>query len=324
MLELLLYGFAIMQRRLFFASFNCAFATMKDWDNVRYFLAVAHSGSAAAAAQSLGVNASTVFRRIESLESALQTRLFDRLPRGYALTDAGERLVPIARKAEQSLFDMEREIAGKDHELEGDVRITAPANIANRFLAPALAQFTLLHPRIVVELSISDTDYDLSRREADVAVRATSTPPDHLVGRKICDLRWHLAASREYLEKAPAVHPEDLCGHRLIGGSSQFQRLKVFADLEKLYAESVVARADNLDTMRHLAQSGMGLACLPDDQAGAEGLVILGRPFPDIVSQLWILTHPDLRFTARIRSLVEHLTQHLRQTLAATAESESL
>lgn len=288
---------------------------MKDWDNIRYFLAVAQTGSAAAAAQQLHVNASTVFRRIEALESTLKTRLFDRLPRGYSLTEAGERLVPIAQKAEQSMFEMDRQITGKDLELEGDVRITAPANIANRYLAPALVGFLERHRNIAVELSISDTDYDLNRREADIAVRATASPPEFLSGRRICDLHWHLAANRAYLDSAADVQTDNLAGQRLIGASPGFQRLPVFAQMDRQYRQSIVARADNLDTMRHMAQAGMGLACLPSDQLGVDGLVFLGRPFPNVYSQLWILTHPDLRFAARVRSLVDHLARNLRQTL---------
>ena len=138
---------------------------------------------------------STVFRRLNALEADLDTRLFDRLPDGYVVTPAGERMRELARQADTAIQSIELEVAGRDMEPQGVVRLTTAPNIARTIVPGAIRQLRRTHPGILVEVSVGDSDYDLNRREADLALRATTRPPEQLVGRKVATLHWSICAS---------------------------------------------------------------------------------------------------------------------------------
>jgi DNA-binding transcriptional LysR family regulator len=284
-----------------------------DWDHLRYFLAVAQTGSLSAAAASLGVNHSTVFRRINALEGQLGVRLFDRLREGYALTAAGEAVGEQARRAAESIDALQRAVLGRDHALGGDVRITTASNLATEFVAPALAALRARHPGIRVEVAVSDTDYDLARRQADLALRATSAPPEYLVGRHVVAVPWFVYGSPPYLQQygKPRSMPE-LAAHNLVGADETLRRLPAF---EWLHAncprERFVATANQLNTIAALIAAGLGLGVLPADQH-RQGLVRLFAMEPACTSDLWLLSHPDLRHVARIRAVSDHLLEALR------------
>jgi DNA-binding transcriptional LysR family regulator len=284
-----------------------------DWSDLRYFLAVARSGTLAAAARDLGVNHSTVFRRLNAFEDALGVRLFERLPDGYALTREGEAIRGEAETVEASVHTLERTIAGSDFRLSGEIRITAAPNLAADYIARYLADFHAQHPDIRVEIAASDHDFDLARREADLALRATSSPPAFLIGRKVRELPWFVCAGRRYLDAHPRPRSmDDLSEHALIGADQRFLRLPVFAELHRRHApDRFVARAGDLNTMRVLALTGLGLALLPIDQADP-GLIRLFALEPKVASALWLLTHPDLRDVARIRAFADFLFDRLR------------
>ena len=156
-----------------------------DWDDVRYFLALARAGSVRAAGTSLGTSHSTVLRRVEALEERLQTRLFDRNRDGYSLTEAGQRVLPSAERVEAEMATIERGVAGADERLEGPVTFTTFDNYIARLLLRELRPFCVAHPAIDLQFSVDFRMADLSRREADIAVRAHGAgtePADHLVG----------------------------------------------------------------------------------------------------------------------------------------------
>lgn len=295
---------------------------MKDWDDLRYFLAVARNRSLAGAARAIGVNHSTAFRRLGALEAKFQTRLFERLPEGYVLTTTGETMLPIAEQAEEAMLRVEREILGRDVRLAGDVRVTAPANIAIQYLAPLLPEFGSRYPEISIDLAVGNTDFDLGRREADLAVRATAKPPLELIGRKICDITWHACAAPGYWQQHGRPDaPEQLGDHRLIGGQRGLERLAVFRWLRSNYDRSIVLTSNDLSTMRALIQAGAGIGFLPSDQtpAGFDRLFTLPQGG---VSGLWLLTHPDLRSTARVRALSAHFFDALSKDRRLTAPSD--
>ena len=154
------------------------------------------------------------------------------------------------------------------------------------------------HPGILVEVSVGDSDYDLNRREADIALRATTRPPDHLVGRKIADSHWAICGPTTRRRALPADE-EALAGEPLIGADASMMRLDAFQWLEGNYRDQIVARANDLSTMASLARAGVGLALLPSDQRG-DGLKRLFT-VDGLVGELWLLTHPDLRNVRRIR-----------------------
>lgn len=286
---------------------------MFDWNDVQVFLAISRGGSLAAAARTMKVNHSTVFRRLNAFEDALGVRLFERLPSGYALTPEGESIRAEAEAVEGNVIALERKIAGRDFALRGDIRITTPHGLAIGFIAQYLPDFIARYPGIRIEIAASDSDFDLNRREADIALRATTQPPEHLVGRQVASLCWWVYGGMTYIERmGRPTGMDELAQHRLIGADSAFQRLPVFAWLQKnVPDDAIVARAGDLDTMAALAREGVGLALLPSDQH----LPDLQRLFPvepRFTGQLWLLTHPDLRHVARIKAFMEFLTERLK------------
>lgn len=286
---------------------------MFDWNDVQVFLAIARGGSLAAAARTLKVNHSTVFRRLNAFEEALGVRLFERLPSGYAPTPEADSIRAEAEAVEGNVIALGRKIAGRDFALRGDIRITAPHGLATGFLAQYLPDFIARYPGIRIEIAASDSDFDLNRREADVALRATTQPPEHLIGRQVASLCWWVYASPAYLERmGHPVGMDALAQHRVIGADAAFQRLPAFAWLARNLADdAIIARAGDLETMAALASEAVGLALLPSDQHTPR----LQRLFPvepRFSGQLWLLTHPDLRQVARIRTFMEFLAERLR------------
>ena len=297
-----------------------------DWNDLPYFLAVADEGSLARAASRLGVNHSTVFRRINGMEQRLRARLFERLPDGYRLTAAGTEILPLVREADESIQAVGRAVAGKDVQLNGQIRITTAPDLARLLVAPCVAAFRRDFPGIRVEVTVSDSDYDLGRREADLALRATPRPPEHLVGRKVTDLPWYAWAAPAYLKECGRPSGMDeLASHRLIGSDEGFRRLPVFAALHSRFGpDAFAATASDLSTMAALAASGIGVVLLPFDSTGGPGphggrLERLFPLEPRFASALWILTHPDLRHVARIRALAQFLFDFLREDRASVS-----
>ncbi|MEM9302147.1 MAG: LysR family transcriptional regulator [Pseudomonadota bacterium] len=283
-----------------------------NWNDIPVFLAIADAQSLAGAARQIGVNHSTVFRRLKALEASLGARLFDRLAEGYRLTALGESMLEPARAAQAALDEALRRVSGQEVALQGLVRITAPANLAASFLPELLVPFRARYPEIRIEIAVSDADLDLTRREADIALRATPKPPEHLVGRLITRLRWYATASSGYLERNG--QPEDeaaLAQHALIGADDEFSRLRAFRWLRERFPSAITWTANQLNTMAALARAGAGIALLPGDQ-DQQDLRRLFPVCPEATGELWLLTHPDLRQTARVRVLVDHLVNGLR------------
>ncbi|MCG6938744.1 MAG: LysR family transcriptional regulator [Gammaproteobacteria bacterium] len=280
-----------------------------DWNALKIFLAIAECGSLAGAAKTLGVNHSTVFRRLNSLEDDICGRLFERLSYGYELTAMGEELLEKAKKVESLFDDMERYIVGKDIKPRGVVKITAPNNIAYRYLPRYLAGFRQSYPEIQLELLVSNLEFNMTNRQADIAVRATPKPPEHLVGKMVRSIRWSVYSSEKYRDTHgwPA-DIEQLNDHLLIGASGAMRNLPAFVWLEKYLSQQTGIRCDELIAMASFAETGQGLAFLPNDQQ-RPGLNKLFEFEPGGISDLWLLTHPDLRYVERIKLLMQHLAK---------------
>jgi len=284
-----------------------------DWNALRTFLAIARNGSIAGAARELKVNHSTVFRRINTFEEQIGNRLFDRLIEGYQLTQAGEEMFVRAEEIANSFDNLERHISGRDFKPKGTVTLTAPDNIAYHYLPDYLAEFRQLYPDIQVELLVSNQDFNLNRREADIALRATAKPPEHLVGRKITDIPWGVYSSHQY--DIDLVEKDiDFSRHRLIGAAGMMSSLPAFRWLDKCHSDNIVTRCSDLVSMSYLAESGIGLAFLPDDQ-NRKGLKRLRKFEPGQHSHLWLLTHPDSRQVERIKLLVAFLSNAFKADL---------
>ena len=285
---------------------------MIDWNELPFFLAVAQQGSLSGAAMQLGVNHSTVFRRINALEDKLGVRLFERLADGYMLTEMGHEVLQHANQAQHSIHALERAVAGKDHALSGVVRITAPVSITDEILVPAIATMHLKYPGIKVQLVVSNLLHDLSRRDADIAIRATKKPPEHLIGRKVADFVWAVYASPEYLKQHST--PNDLSGlaqHQLIGPDETLLSIACYQWFNQHFSdEQIICRASDINTIANLCQQNLGIAFLPSNYFNPK-LVRLFKAKPEFVDELWILTHPDLRQVTRIRLVNNFLYEYI-------------
>lgn len=275
-----------------------------NWNDLKVFLAIAEQGSLAGAARQLAFNHSTVFRRLNTLEQDLGVRLFERLPEGYVLTAAGERMQQLSRQADEVIQGIQRELAGQDVTTSGKVRVTTAPNIAQTIVPVALRALRDSHPGIVVEVSVGDSDYDLNRREADLALRATTRPPEHLIGKRVLSLSWWLCGSSADTGKSPRSVAQ-LKNTALIGADAALMRLAAFQWLESQFSSQIVARANDLSTIAALARAGVGFGLLPSDQTES-GLRRLFR-VPELSGELWLLTHPDLRKVQRIKEVWDAL-----------------
>jgi DNA-binding transcriptional LysR family regulator len=274
-----------------------------NWDDVRFFLELARKGSARSAGASLGLSHTTVARRAKQLESTLGTQLFDRDVGGYRLTGAGESMLKSAEQAEDALLTAERQLQGRDAELRGDIRLTTSTIIATYLMMPDLVKFSHQYPDINLEILVSQDVFDLTRREADIAIRFFSggrSPPDDLVGRKLVSATSCYYASNTYLDDHnPWEKNSDA---RWIGWddrsrfpewvkSSPFPHIPAHGKLNDPILQVEAARA------------GMGLAFLPcflADQIENLSRIPGCQPFSNY--DIWLLSHPDLRDAARLRT----------------------
>lgn len=284
------------------------------WDDVQVFLSVVAHRTVSGAARALGVNHSTVLRRIASLEASLGTRLFDRLPAGYALTASGhdfaERLAGLSEQVDAA----QRAVMGLDVEIRGTIRLTSTDTLVHGMLMPLVARFCDKHPGVQVQLSVNNTLMNLTQREADVAVRGSNRPPQHLVGRRVGCIRTALYASKAYLASADGQHT-DVADHRWVAPDEGMAHLDQARWLARHVNPSRIAvRVDSLVGMvEAVAQgAGVGLLLCPLADPRPE-LVQLAPPEPALDTAIWILTHPDLRDVARIRAFTSFLFDALSQ-----------
>ena len=280
-----------------------------DWNALKVFLAIVRRGSLSGAATDLGVNHSTIFRRLNSFEEEIGGQLFERKNNRYELTTLGHEMLELAQNIENSFDGISRHLVGKDIQPKGIVKITAPNNIAYRYLPRYITDFNIQYPEIQVELLVSNQEFNMSNRQADIAVRSTSSPQEHLIGRQVCTLNWSVFASKAYEDKFGLPSDMDeLVNHSLIGATGGMCRLPAFKWLDKHFADQVITRCDDLTAMSYFVESGQGLAFLPDDQSRPELIKLFGvqesKP-----SNLWLLTHPDLRNVERIKLVMQYLTK---------------
>jgi DNA-binding transcriptional LysR family regulator len=280
----------------------------QSWDDLRVFLAVAQEGSLSGAARTLGVNHSTVFRRIGAFEVALGVRLFERLPGGYVLTPAGEEMRDGALRVENEIATLSRKVNGQDLRLSGTVRVTTIDMLALWILPRHLRAFRTDFPGIELEISVSNIALNLTKREADVALRVGNEPPENLVGRRVGRLKFAIYGSRDYRINRPE---EDLQSHDWIGLDPEHAPLvrrfaRFLPDVRPTY------RANSVAVAIAAAKAGIGLATLPCGIADVDPDLVRVGPLPeDFTLDLWLLTHEDLRRTARIRAFLDFLAEAL-------------
>jgi DNA-binding transcriptional LysR family regulator len=288
---------------------------MFDWNDLRYFLAVAREGSTLAAARALGVDATTVQRRLAELERRLGRPLFARDGRGSRLTEFGATMLAQAEQVAAAVQGFERQVRAARDDASGVVRVTCPEPLALRLQAsPLLESFHARHPGVRVEFVLSDRYLDLTKGEADIALRSGDTDDGALVGRKIGDSQWGVYASPRYL----AAHGrpagvDELARHELIGFDDSLANHRASVWLRRVAPQARFATRNNSVLGIVLsARAGLGLAPLPLPIGDAEPELerVLG-PI-DELSRIWrILTTPELRRVPRVAVFFDHVVEEV-------------
>lgn len=291
---------------------------MKNWDDLRYYLAVARSGSLSAAARELSVSHATVLRRIDHLETDLGVKLFKRLQSGYQLSEAGAILLDEATAIAAGLDTLQAKVQGRDDALAGSIRIAQTENVVVD-LYPLYARFSADHPAIKLQVLLSPNPVNLNKLEADVAIRQTESPGELLVGRKVGQVRFSAYASADYLSRfthAPALADldwvlwdrsvsdwgiEDSCFHQLF---------------RQVPAPRVVMETASYSEIVSAVRAGMGASFLSRQIARQHPeLVPIPRCEIEASTSLWVLTHRDLRKNRRVQRFMHFIAEGLMQSL---------
>lgn len=284
---------------------------MVNWDDLRFVLAVARSGSLSGAARQLSVEHTTVGRRLSSIESALGIRLFDRTPDGHVPTAAGAAVLAHAGAVEDHVLALEREVAGSDARVSGTVRITALDPFVNDFLLPSLGDLERLHPELRIIAAPEVRTVSLARREADVAIRWGRPEDPGFLARKLADVGSGMYASRSYIERRGRPGgPAQLEGHDRIGYAPD----PAFADAseERWLAVNapgarVSLRVGSLMAYRAAIEEGVGVGIFECHSADRAGLVRLWEE-PVLMEEWWAVVHVDVARAARIRAVLDFLS----------------
>jgi len=283
-----------------------------EWSDLTVILAICRAGSLSGAARTLGNNHSTVFRKINAIEDKTGVRFFERLPEGYAMTDAGRTAMQYAERIEAEVHALGREVLGQDLRLQGKITLTAMEGLATQVAPKLIAEFYRRHPEVSVEVTGSVATLDLGRREADIAIRATRKPPDTSLGKKICDFRFAAFSSPQYIAGKKDVPMAEL-DWSLISGTVEWLvpllwKKKAQGEARTIFSSSLAM------VVITAAAEGMGVTMMPCYLGdGDKRLVRVTETIEPLTLELWLLTHPDLRHTARVKALMAYLYDALKE-----------
>ena len=281
---------------------------MDHWDELRMFLAVAEGGTVRAAADALTLNHATIIRGVGRLEQRLATKLFDKLPSGYKLTEAGADIVDLAREMSAASTQIEARIFGRDQRVSGPLRLTLPVSFATHLLMPTLAEFRADYPNIALEIIGTGSVANLSNREADVALRVAlgdGSPPGNLYGSRLCEFRTTFYAGRDRIEAG--VPPLAW----LLGAG---ETVPTEWSPKGIGMATVPIRFSDLRSQHSAARAGMGITVLPCFVGDADPALarVPGAPVLH-KGDVWLLTHGDTRRTRRVQLLCDRIRETLRR-----------
>lgn len=292
---------------------------MADWDDLRLFLAVARAESLSGAGRQLRLDPATVGRRVARLEEALSARLFVKSPQGYALTEDGQRLLDHAERAEQAMLGAWEELrgGGGDGGLSGQIRIGAPDGCANYLLPQVLTDICAENPGLEVQVVALPRVFNLSRREADMAIGVSRPEAGRLTVQKLTDYRLSLAAARGYLAASPPIHaPEDLRGHRMVGYIPDMIFDKELDYLSGIAPGPVALTSNSVSVQLNLLRAGAGLGVVHDFALPAAPE--LCRVLPDRIAltrSFWLIRHADDGRVDRLNRFAARLVDGTRREL---------
>ena len=286
-----------------------------DWDDLKHLLAVARHGSTLAAGRVLGLDQSTVQRRLAELERRIGQPLVKRQQSGYRLTPFGAALLPHAERIDQAVAAFEQQIATAAAEVAGIVRVTCPEPIVSRITqSPLLERFRARHPSLQVNFVMSDRYVDLAKGEADIALRSGDTNDGALIGRKIGDSIWAVYASRSYIERhGRPGRIEDLASHALVGFDDTMARHRLSTWLCEVAPNArLAARSNSVLGLVHSAKAGLGVAPLPIALGDAEhDLVRVIEPIVELTRVWRMLTTAELRHTTRVAAFFDFIVDEI-------------
>ena len=292
-----------------------------DWGDLRYVLAVARAGSALRAAQQLGVNQTTVLRRLEALEATFGVPLFERRRTGQKLTPVGERVLRSAEAIEQNMQDLMSAVDAHRRSLSGSIRLTTSESLAARLIAPCLRSFRELHPDVTVELLVTDERVDLARGQADVALRASSSPQGAgVVARRLPDSHWTVYCSRAYAaEHGVPKNRDEIPNFDVVGMEGRMAQLEGSRWLAEAAAGAPIrCRSNSLTNLVSNLKGGLGLGALPTIVGDAEpDLVRCFPPPPELSSEMWLIVREEVRGHPHVRAFADHVATYIREIVNA-------
>jgi DNA-binding transcriptional LysR family regulator len=278
-------------------------------EDLRLLAALLAAGSLAGAARSLDLNHASVWRRLGALETRLGVRLFERERSGYAPTPAGEEAIAMAGRVLAELDETARSLLGQDVRPSGTVRLTTTEALL-ALIAPVLKQLHQTHPRILVEVVTANAFFTLTRRDADIALRPAEAAPEGLVARRLGTIATALYAAPEYLADRPDRDPMEMDWLTPDDSLSHLRTARWIA--KHVRPERIVHRANSLAALREAARAGLGVAALPCFMISLEAdLHRLARPIAEMGTNLWLITHPDLRRMPRVRGVMDAIVAYI-------------
>jgi DNA-binding transcriptional LysR family regulator len=283
-----------------------------DWDDLRVFLAVARTESLSGAGRRLKIDPATVGRRVQRLEDSIGARLFSKSPQGYALTEEGSRLIAHAERAEAAALAAAESLSGPEG-LTGLIRLGAPDGCANYLLPQVIARICDGNPGLEVQVVALPRVFNLSKREADMAIAVSRPEAGRLTVQKLTDYRLHLAASRGYLAAHPVATPADLKGHRFVGYIPDLIFDKELDYLSEIGAPPVTFSSNSVSVQLNFLRQGAGIGVVHDFALSAAPELV--RVLPDAVSltrAFWLIRHADDGRVARLNRFAEALIRECR------------
>lgn len=289
-------------------------------DDFRLVRAIAAAQGLAGAAVALGVNNSTVFRRLAQLERTLDCTLFERRRGGYVLTAAGEEMVAVADAMEDAATGFLRKVEGKDLAPSGELRVTTNDGLMSALMIDIIGRFRAQYPLIRLDMVVDNASLNLSRRDADIALRATEKPAETLVGRRIGKIAWAVYGRREDFPNATGEHLPEVCAKANwvgLGGELSEIRAARFVRDQAGGNDHVGYRVNTVRSLLDAIAMGLGVGPLPCMNADLRpDLVRLSPPHNDMSSAMWLLTHQDLRNAPRVRAFMDFVGGELARRRA--------
>ncbi|EQC46432.1 LysR substrate-binding domain protein [Bacteriovorax sp. BSW11_IV] len=290
-----------------------------NWEDLKFFLALAKYGKLQQAAKALQSNHTTVYRRIKSFEEKSNKKFFNSTPGGYILTTIGEKFLQEILDLEERMDGINRYLDGIDDSLHGNITLTTTSSMAMSVIPKILANLKSAAPDLMIDLKVSAGFFNLTKREADIAIRPCLTPPEHLIGKNLGKVQFALFASEDYLKHSPASTKilDNLARHQLLCLDHNFSHLLSKQWFDKLIVEQKnIYYVDDLTVMARLCAEGLGLAVLPTYFTSVyPNLKQVLRPKEFIGSHLWLLTHKDISKTQKIKFCMDFLARELKKNM---------